>query len=66
VDYRTGDIFIPKLENREALSGMALDFVNAISNKTKPVSSCYLGLEVVKILEAAQKSIKNQGKEIIL
>lgn len=66
VDYRTGDIFIPKIEMKEALFGMAEDFVNSIQNKTTPVSSSQLGIDVIRILEASQQSIKNNGKEIIL
>jgi len=62
-DYRVGDIFIPKLPTREGLSLMAEDFVSAIIDKTKPISNYDIGLQVVKILEAAQKSITNQGKE---
>jgi predicted dehydrogenase len=64
VDYRIGDIFIPKLETKEALLGMANDFVNAIENGTKPVCDYNLGLSVVKVLEASQISIKNGGKEV--
>lgn len=66
VDYRTGDVFIPKIETKEALLGMADDFINSIKNKTEPISTAQLGLDVVKILEASQLSIKNNGKEIIL
>ncbi|MBL0079449.1 MAG: Gfo/Idh/MocA family oxidoreductase [Bacteroidetes bacterium] len=66
VDYRAGDIFIPKIENKEALSGMAADFISAIINNTTPISNYQSGLSVIKILEASQKSIKNQGKEIII
>ncbi len=66
IDYRAGDIFIPKLQTNEALSLMAKDFINAITKSTKPISDCHLGLEVVKILEGAQKSIKQKGKEILL
>ena len=66
VDYRAGDIFTPKLQTNEALSLMANDFVNAVTKGLNPVSDCYLGLEVVKILEAAQKSIKQKGKEVFL
>jgi predicted dehydrogenase len=66
VDYRTGDIFIPKIELNEALLGMSYDFINSILNETEPVSNSQLGLEVIKILEASQKSIKNKGQEIIL
>ncbi|HEX8517526.1 MAG TPA: Gfo/Idh/MocA family oxidoreductase [Bacteroidia bacterium] len=66
VDYRAGDIFTPKVQMTEALSLMAVDFVNAISKGTDPVSDFNIGLDVVKILEAAQKSIKQKGKEILL
>lgn len=64
VDYRTGDIHIPKLEMKEALLGMAQDFVNAIEHQSIPASNWQSGLDVVKVLEAAQLSIKQQGKEI--
>ncbi len=66
VDYRTGDIFIPKVESKEALLGMAEDFVNSALNRKEPLSTAQAGLEVIKILEASQKSIKNKGQEIIL
>lgn len=62
--YREGDIFIPKIEVQEALHDMAQDFVRAIKTKTPPVSDGELGLLVVRILEGAQRSIKNHGKEI--
>lgn len=64
VDYRVGDVYIPKLNNVEALSGMARDFVSAITNGTTPVASWQSGLNTVKILEAAQKSIKSGGVEV--
>ena len=64
VDYRIGDITIPKLPQTEALGAMSKDFINAIQNNTEPLSSWKSGLEVVKILEAAEKSIQNQGKYI--
>ena len=63
-DYRVGDIFIPKLPTREGLSLMVEDFVSAIIDKTEPISNYDIGLQVVKILEAAQRSITNQGKEV--
>ena len=63
-DYRVGDIFIPKLSTREGLSSMTEDFVSAVVDKTEPISNYNIGLQVVKILEAAQKSITNQGKEV--
>jgi len=66
VDYRAGDIYIPKLDATEALEGMAKDFLNAVEEGTEPVSNWKSGLNVVRILDAAQKSIKNKGKEVLL
>jgi predicted dehydrogenase len=66
IDYRAGDIYVPKLEQREALAGMASDFISAIEKGTTPVSGWKVGLEVVKVLEAAQESIKNKGKEVLI
>src|SRR5690606_9406861 len=59
VDYRTGDIHVPKLATTEALLGMANDFISCIQEIRVPVSSCFLGLDVVRILEASSKSIKH-------
>jgi predicted dehydrogenase len=64
VDYRVGDIYIPKLENKEALLGVANDFLGSIVQNKEPIASSVLGLEVVEILESAQKSIKLNGQEI--
>jgi predicted dehydrogenase len=66
VDYRVGDVFIPKLEMREALGGMANDFINSIQNGTKPIANYESGLNTIKILEAAQISIKENGREVML
>ena len=64
VDYRVGDVFIPKLSTHEALSEVARDFLESIENNTTPISNYDCGIDVVKVLEAAQVSIKNNGKEI--
>ena len=64
VDYRTGDVYIPKLSSREALAGVADDFVQSVIHKKEPMSNATLGKSVVRILEASQESIKNNGKEI--
>lgn len=66
VDYRVGDIYIPKIPQKEALSEMAADFIHAIQTHSKPLVDGQAGLEVVKILEAAQLSINQGGKEILL
>src|SRR6185503_18881836 len=66
VDYRTGDVYIPKISVQEALAEMAGDFIGSIINKKEPIANATHGLDVIKILEAAQASIKKNGKEIII
>jgi predicted dehydrogenase len=66
VDYRTGDIYIPKVELQEALLNMATDFVQSIIHNRKPRASAELGMKVVEILEASQESIKSGGKEVMI
>ena len=66
VDYRFGDIHIPKIAQTEALLGVANDFISAIENGTIPISNAQTGLRVVAILEAAEKSMKQKGAVISL
>ncbi|MDP4260900.1 MAG: Gfo/Idh/MocA family oxidoreductase [Bacteroidota bacterium] len=66
VDYRTGDVYIPKLSTQEALLGVANDFVQCIIHRQTPKANGCLGRQVVKILEASQVSIKNNGKEVCI
>ena len=66
VDYRTGDIMIPKIPQFEALAELAKDFRDAITEGKAPVSDYLSGLEVVEILEAAERSIKQKGREVNL
>ena len=66
VDYRTGDVYIPKLGTQEALLGVANDFVQSIIQKKTPRASACLGRQVVRILEASQVSIKNGGKQVCI
>jgi predicted dehydrogenase len=64
VDYRHGDIYIPKLAAQEALAGMADDFIQSIIQSRLPISDAELGMQVVGILEASQHSIRNRGQEV--
>ena len=66
VDYRTGDIYTPKIDRKEALAGVSSDFINAINTGQNPVSNSESGLAVVRILEASQHSIKHMGAEVVL
>lgn len=66
VDYRMGDIYIPKLKTDEPLRKMLQDFLNAIKLSVLPVSNYNIGLKTVKILEASQKSIKQNSKQTLI
>jgi len=43
---------------------MADDFIQSVIQKRQPLANAQLGMQVVKILEASQQSIKSNGKEI--
>lgn len=64
VDYRVGDIYVPKISNKEALASIANDFITSINDNKMPRSSYLIGTDIVKILEASEKSIKNNGIEV--
>lgn len=59
IQYRTGDMYAPKLDQTEALSLECAHFIDCIKNKKKPITDGEAGLKVVKILQAAQDSISN-------
>ncbi len=64
VSYRSGDMWAPKIEQSEALSNEAKYFVECIEKDEAPFNDGRAGLRVVKLLEAAEKSIKNRGRAI--
>jgi predicted dehydrogenase len=66
VGYRTGDIWSPRIEEREPLQTMVEHFSDCICNATRPLSDGEAGLRIVRVLEAAQRSIKAQGSWITL
>jgi predicted dehydrogenase len=66
VSYRSGDMWAPRVEQLEALKLEANYFVDCIMNNKKPINDGVAGLQVVKILEAADKSLNQKGKIIQL
>ena len=66
VQYRTGDMLSPKLDQEEALAVGTRHFVDCILNDTEPLTDGQAGLNVVRILEASAVSIKNRGQLIEL
>ena len=66
VTYRMGDVHIPHLENREALRVECEHFVECVRSGNRPISDGEAGLAVVRVLEAAQQSIEENGKAVYL
>lgn len=61
VNYRSGDMWAPKLEQGEALSQEVAYFADCITNDKVPFNDGVAGLRVVKLLEAATKSLRQRG-----
>ena len=66
IGYRAGDMWAPHLAVKEALETEAEHFINCVSKGSTPISNGATGLHVVEILEAASRSIAEQGKPISL
>ena len=66
IQYRIGDMYAPKIDQTEALKVLIDHIVDCIIKKKKPVTDGESGLRVVRILEAADKSIKKGGAKITL
>ncbi len=64
VDYRSGDMWSPHIDFTEALQKELEYFVSCIVHKKKPINDGEAGLRVVKMLEAADRSLKNKGELI--
>jgi predicted dehydrogenase len=66
VSYRAGDMWAPKVEQVEALKVEANYFVDCILNNKTPFNDGKAGLRIVRMLEAADESLKQKGKIIQL
>jgi predicted dehydrogenase len=66
VDYRTGDMWAPKIEFREAISVECEHFVECVRFNKIPRTGAAAGLTVVRLLEAAAKSLGAGGARVKL
>jgi predicted dehydrogenase len=64
VSYRSGDMWAPKLEAVEALKKELTYFVDCIMSSEAPFNDGMSGLRVVRMLEAAEDSLKQKGETI--
>ncbi|MFH1219765.1 MAG: Gfo/Idh/MocA family oxidoreductase [Candidatus Eisenbacteria bacterium] len=61
---RVGDIYIPKIDLVEPLRAECQHFLDCISKGAKPITDGESGLKVVRVLEAAEKSLRGNSTAI--
>jgi predicted dehydrogenase len=66
VSYRSGDMWAPRVDQTEALKAELDYFVDCITKGTSPINDGQTGLQVVRMLEAAERSLHEKGRAIPL
>jgi predicted dehydrogenase len=66
IGLRFGDITIPYIKSGEPLRVECNHFLECVRDRKRPLSDGYDGLRVVRVLDAAQRSLKNNGKPVNL
>ncbi len=61
---RTGDLTIPKVRFTEPLRNELGHFVECVREGTRPLTDAVNGLEVVRVLEAADESLRLGGRPV--
>jgi predicted dehydrogenase len=64
--YRSGDMVAPRIAAAEPLSLELEDFAAAIASGSTPRSHAQLGLEIVRVLEAASASLASGGQPVAI
>ncbi len=60
VQYRMGDLLVPKVDQTEPLEVACRHFIHCVQTGERPITDGYAGLRVVELLEAAEHSMRNQ------
>jgi predicted dehydrogenase len=66
VSYRSGDVWAPKVSGTEALAVELRYFVDCVLNSETPSNDGEAGLRIVRLLEAAESSLKERGRIVEL
>lgn len=66
IDYRLGNITIPKCEIQEPLKNVVAEFYRCIKHTSQPLTNGHHATETVRILEAAQQSLNKDGALVML
>jgi predicted dehydrogenase len=63
---RFGDVYIPRVDMKEPLRLECQHFLDCIQHGTKPVSDGRNGVDVLRVLDAAQQSLEQDGQPVAL
>ena len=66
VAYRTGDMHAPRIAVTEALRVEAQHFIDCIRSGRRPLTDGLVGLRVIRVLEAAERSVADRGRRVNL
>ena len=66
VNYRSGDMWSPQVEQVEALRAELKYFIECIMTDQSPFNDGHAGLRVVRLLEAANESVRRRGQLVHL
>ena len=66
VQYRTGDVWAPKIDAVEALAWEFRDFATWVRDGVEPPNAGSAGVRVVEVLEAAARSMSEGGASIMV
>lgn len=64
IDYRLGDMYSPRIDPSEALKQELIYFIECLQDGSTPINDGRAGLRIVRILEAADSSLKRGGKVV--
>jgi predicted dehydrogenase len=64
VEYRIGDMYAPHIASTEALDLVAKEYLASISENRAPLTDGQAGRRVVSILEAASRSLQQNGAPV--
>jgi predicted dehydrogenase len=64
VSYRSGDMHAPQLDHTEALSLVVREFASCIEEGRPALTDGEAGLRVLRVLEAAERSVKADGANV--
>ena len=65
LSYGSGGIWCPPLEAYEPLRAECQDFLTSIQTGKRPLSDGWSGLEVVRVLEAASRCLKDDSRSVL-